>query len=285
MEDRKKEIGKNIRNTREQLGLSQSQLAEKVGKKSTAFIAYVEAGERNISTLDLLTIARVLETTVSELVGEVETSDAKVSMALRSDLGLNSKNREKVIGYYEFLRSKEDSGDNEKVSITDPRYKEAEAKAHEVWKELGESEVPTNLQSIVKKLGIPVKKVEGIDIEGLAFSSRGGEVFIMFNGSDPLARRRFTVAHEIGHFLLDHIPIEGATEQISQNAQEKEANTFSSHLLVPRADLKEFVKNKNKTLEDIVGRYNVSKEVATYAVLNTRGILDKLALDPDSGGF
>ena len=107
----------------------------------------------------------------------------------------------------------------------------------------------------------------------------------MYNKLDPIVRRRFTVAHEIGHIVLEHIPREGVSEQVSKNAQEKEANVFASELLIPRADLKKFVANKDKSLSDIKNRYEVSKEAATYAVMNTKGLLNKLKAEEVNVNF
>lgn len=63
----KKVVGKRIQKSRKASGLSQEQLAEKVGI-SRVYMGYIEQG-RNIPTLDLvITIAKALKIPTSELV-------------------------------------------------------------------------------------------------------------------------------------------------------------------------------------------------------------------------
>jgi transcriptional regulator with XRE-family HTH domain len=70
----RKALGKRIRELREALGLSQIELAQRVDKSSAAYIAFIESGERNISTMDLMCLAKELGTTVAALVGEQKSS-------------------------------------------------------------------------------------------------------------------------------------------------------------------------------------------------------------------
>ena len=57
---------------------------------------------------------------------------------------------------------------------------------------------------------------------------RGGRYIIVYNDSTRIgeSRRRFTLAHELGHYALRHI---GAGEN-----EEKEADCFARNLLAPR---------------------------------------------------
>jgi len=106
--ERKILLGKRIKELRLQQGLSQSELAEKVGKTSPAYIAFIEAGERNISTMDLMVLAKQLGTKVSELVGETKQGQKPEFLeALRSSSGLSKEERNKIEDYYEFLRQKQ----------------------------------------------------------------------------------------------------------------------------------------------------------------------------------
>ena len=88
-------------------------------------------------------------------------------------------------------------------------------------------------------------------------------------------RKRFTVAHEIGHIVLEHITFNGQSSQYSSHSQEKEADCFAGNLLVPIDDLKSYMKNKDKTIEEIMNRYWVSKSVAGIAIKSNR-LLNKL---------
>lgn len=58
---------------------------------------------------------------------------------------------------------------------------------------------------------------------------KNGKAFylVLYHGSQKSPRRSFTLAHEVGHILLEH-PSDGAL-------QEREANAFAAELLMPRA--------------------------------------------------
>jgi len=83
-----------------------------------------------------------------------------------------------------------------------------------------------------------------VPLAGLLF--RSGESAIAFvNGSDILARRRFTAAHELGHAVL-HRDSMGATLQDATieeadgvlGPMEVEANRFAAELLMPEVVLR-----------------------------------------------
>lgn len=66
-------IGKNIRNRREEFGLDQSELAERVGVSQT-MISHIEKDRKNPSIGLLADIAKVLNCTMDELVHETKTA-------------------------------------------------------------------------------------------------------------------------------------------------------------------------------------------------------------------
>lgn len=109
-ETQKKALGIRIREKREQLEMSQTELAKSVNKSSAAYIAFIEAGERNVSAMDLMLIARSLGTTVSELLGESEKKNIDVMHALRSDKELTAKDRRTMEELYQHFKDKNAQG-------------------------------------------------------------------------------------------------------------------------------------------------------------------------------
>jgi transcriptional regulator with XRE-family HTH domain len=61
-----RELGLRIRQRREELGLTQAELGERCGLHRT-FIGSVERGERNVSTLNLRLLAKVLRVSLADL--------------------------------------------------------------------------------------------------------------------------------------------------------------------------------------------------------------------------
>jgi len=64
-------LGENIRSQRERLGISQEELALEAGLDRT-YVGGAERGERNLTILSALKIAKALKITLSELTKEVQ---------------------------------------------------------------------------------------------------------------------------------------------------------------------------------------------------------------------
>lgn len=60
-------VGNNIRMRRKELGMSQMELASKMGYTNKSTISKIESGDNDISQSNLLKFATVLETTVGNL--------------------------------------------------------------------------------------------------------------------------------------------------------------------------------------------------------------------------
>jgi len=68
-----REIGRRIRRAREQLNLSQEELARRLNYQSPATISYFEAGERKVSIADLQRIASILGLPLGYFLNEAAT--------------------------------------------------------------------------------------------------------------------------------------------------------------------------------------------------------------------
>ncbi|MCL2377938.1 MAG: ImmA/IrrE family metallo-endopeptidase [Defluviitaleaceae bacterium] len=103
---------------------------------------------------------------------------------------------------------------------------------------------PVDVEGICKSLGITIyitdltdveKKHQG-DVAGVLVSTSTFDT-ILVNDKDPHVRQRFTIAHELAHYVLHHnhgndgvfISFRGAS-----NAVEREANKFAADLLMPK---------------------------------------------------
>lgn len=160
--------------------------------------------------------------------------------------------------------------------ITEPRYKFAQAKANEIWEKFVDKNIPVKLNDIVKGINITVKEAD-LQMDGVARMDKNGIAFILYKRAMSDERKRFTVAHELGHIILEHITFGGDSSQLSSKSQEQEANQFAGSLLIPLKDLKAFMKNGDKTLDDITKRYWVSRDAAGIAVKSNR-LLNKLKI-------
>lgn len=129
----------------------------------------------------------------------------------------------------------------------------------------------TDLNRIISEERIRLREaLIGSDINGKeilgACKSKGLNKLIVISPSiTNVARKRFTVAHEIGHLFLHH----GNLKCISTDfelwrdkcIEEYEANTFASELLLPYTIVIQEIKSQDLTysiIENIAERYKVS---------------------------
>lgn len=109
---------------------------------------------------------------------------------------------------------------------------------------------------------------------------------ITLNINSPWHRRRFSLAHELGHFLIEaHRPREGLPIECSlgdlhllnprdkdrRRRIEAEANTFAAHLLMPPRRIREFIGSEGVSLETLLkmaGGFAVSKEAMARAFVD-----------------
>lgn len=105
-----------------------------------------------------------------------------------------------------------------------------------------QNEAPVKLGAIAKQLGLKVMSSTlptGISGEIRPDATSEAGYAIRVNRHDASTRQRFTVAHEIGHFLLhkDHIG-DGITDDVLYRSdltdwREAEANKLASDILMP----------------------------------------------------
>lgn len=125
-------------------------------------------------------------------------------------------------------------------------YKRAPAALTQVQKVIRRftSSVPVNIVGLSRSLGISVRQAALSDNAGeiLRDLARGGfsGYSIVVNATDPKVRKRFTVAHELGHFLLhrDRIGNRLVEDRMYRSGlgdtREAEANKLAADLLMPR---------------------------------------------------
>lgn len=120
------------------------------------------------------------------------------------------------------------------------KYKQSRNASWETLIDFGVKSLPVVPLDICKQAGIKVYKnsdanlLTGTQI-GLSFYDRGSfRVIIDYN--QILTRRRFTLAHELGHIFLGHLLVDtpqGRTFDKSKPEIETQADIFASRLLAP----------------------------------------------------
>lgn len=151
---------------------------------------------------------------------------------------------------------------------------------------------PINIERAVRNLGITIiqNELEG-DVSGYLFVSKDCQPIIGVNSKHPEVRRRFTIAHELGHFCL-HVAGNSEISFVDKNfliinrdsrselgieIEEIEANFFAAEVLMPAVSLYRNLASygpidSDKIYEKLGKEYNVSKD-AIHFRLNFLGFL------------
>ena len=104
--EQRKSIGAKIKEAREQSGMSQKDLAEKIGFSSATAISLMESGDRKTSAEVLDKIADVLQMDINYFLNK-ETQEPNFEMALRADKNLSKLSQERILEFVDFIKSKE----------------------------------------------------------------------------------------------------------------------------------------------------------------------------------
>lgn len=112
----------------------------------------------------------------------------------------------------------------------------------------------------------------GLEISGM-IEYVGDGFIITINKYHSDGRRRFTLAHEFGHYcmhreyLINNKSIEDIALFRSENTKDKkefEANEFAAKLLMPKDEFLNIIKNGKTRLGDIAEHFGVSAAAAKY---------------------
>jgi Zn-dependent peptidase ImmA (M78 family) len=121
--------------------------------------------------------------------------------------------------------------------VTDPRAHALRDAYHAAF--TAGADMPVPVDAIAEDLlGLYVEESEEIDCSGLLLPA---ERRIVLRAAEPVARRRFTLAHELGHWVCQvkgghEAPVYCRAADVAPSADralEREANVFAAELLMP----------------------------------------------------
>jgi Zn-dependent peptidase ImmA (M78 family)/DNA-binding XRE family transcriptional regulator len=264
-------IGARVRRVREAQGMSQGDLAERLGK-SQAAVSQWESGRRTPAVDDLVAIAGVLDHDVREFLPGAK-QPTPVAGLLRAevaqlDYGSLSTMIESFLAEAERLPRPA-----ERIRIWEEHPIRA---AQQLLARAKNVELPIQVDELAATLGALVLPWHFEDaLSGLVVELEGGPV-IGINDSHASVRQRFTLAHELGHLLLRHgeqfhLDLSSDADIGDppgyQSKAEREANEFAANLLMPAATLRsEF--SQHPGIEHLARRFEVSDLAMRYRLAN-----------------
>lgn len=123
---------------------------------------------------------------------------------------------------------------------------------------------PLDIDALVNLMGISVVYDDlPKDTSGSLTKTADGWV-CQVNKSHHPTRQRFTLAHELGHYILhrnkhtEFIDHSYYRQTEDSNTMEFEADSFAAHLLMPENDMRYYINNVSSEVANIAQHFNVS---------------------------
>lgn len=145
-----------------------------------------------------------------------------------------------------------------------------------------DGQLPINPGLIAQRLGIEVRSDPSMAESGMIEMQPDGRAVISVNSSQFGPRQSFTIAHEIGHYVLGHVnTAHRLCRDLASNFStgtfipvEREANKFAAALLMPER-LVRFAIDERKftTLASLAALFGVSEVAMRWRLVNL-GILN-----------
>lgn len=103
-------------------------------------------------------------------------------------------------------------------------------------------------------------------------SDRDGSFYICeFNRDEVSYRRRFTIAHELGHVVLGHVDEENAPKRdttfTNVDSDERDANAFAASLLMPEKYVRKFYRSA-RNVQELADAFGVSTAAMNFRLKN-----------------
>lgn len=141
----------------------------------------------------------------------------------------------------------------------------------------GVTREPVSLRDVISALNLDLvqrKTREPFACEAALEPLGDGHAIVLHGGGDE-RRRRFTIAHEIGHFVLH--PGRARAERgggvnEAWRLQEREADRFAAELLMPEPLVRQAVLEQGADVARLADRFEVSRQ-AMQRRLHTIGVI------------
>jgi Zn-dependent peptidase ImmA (M78 family)/transcriptional regulator with XRE-family HTH domain len=253
------ELGRRIRQARESCGMTQDEVAEKLGV-SRPVVVLIEQGKRPVSGLELQTLAYLFARDMRDLLADEFAEDDVVHALFRShedvgEEGVKQALRDCIALGHE-LTNLEDLLGISRATVTVATYSYAfprsrweaiqigEHVAIEERRRLGLGSAPLgDVSSLLEAQGIRTGTVSMPDsVSGLTISHPKVGPFVVINEGHSRERRRFSWCHEYAHVLLDKDAI-GMVSRVNErdDLREVRANSFAANFLLPEEGVRQFV--------------------------------------------
>lgn len=161
-----------------------------------------------------------------------------------------------------------------------------ESKANQLLVEARIPAPPVPVEQVANSLGIEIELADiGEDCSGVLVR-HGNRAIIGVNKTHPLNRRRFSIAHEIGHFVLHEgdtyidkgyrVHFRDLESGSGTKGEEMDANAFAAALLMPAEWVRDaffqqpFELTEDDVLQMLAQKFQVSTQAMSYRLMRLR---------------
>ncbi len=162
-----------------------------------------------------------------------------------------------------------------------PTRTQIERKAWQLLHEHDYASVPVDIEGLADDLGVEVVFEDMEDEVSAMLLIEEGEANAVINSEHHPNRQRFSLAHELGHFMLhvsddnqlfvDRSFFRNQSSSIGESQQEIEANAFAAALLMPRQLIDESLPADDDIeidVDDLAEEFEVSEHAMTIRLIN-----------------
>lgn len=133
--------------------------------------------------------------------------------------------------------------------------------------------LPVDPIDIARKMGVKVNSNTSLGHSGHFCFDDNGVPTIDYNSSEPESRQRFTIAHELGHYVNGDRDAPRDTSvsfnQYSRDIREVNANRFAAELLMPDNVVMHLINFEHiYSLDELASRFAVSTGAMHYRLVN-----------------
>lgn len=136
----------------------------------------------------------------------------------------------------------------------------------EKYPQLNKNDLPINVEEIAEGMGFEIHRLDSMDDNHSAIIMRDTKL-IGLNSKHHIHRVRFSLGHELGHYLLGHNSEEDSMED-EIKIFNQEADEFAAELLVPLQLFKELIKEIN--IDELSKTFLVSRHVIVIKAQSAR---------------
>jgi len=261
----KQELGQRLREARDAGGLTQQQVADRLGL-ARAVVTQIELGNRDVTGLELERFAFLYGRDLASFFADHFQPEDALTVLLRADADIASDEnvadeiRNCVAAGREMVNL-ESLLEIEIEQLMPPAYKmeapsgkwdaiqQGTRVAQEERRRMGLGARPINdLTELLEEHGIrAMHRSLPDDVSGMTLIEADDSPLILVNQNHYVMRRRFSYAHEYAHVLLDR-DLTGIVSRVQARSElmEVRANAFAAEFLLPEEAVWEFVEESGK---------------------------------------